>query len=454
MTTRAPDYVPPQNLDAEESVLGAMLLGSAGAIEAISENVTAEDFYRRSHGIIFFAITDLYNRGEAIDAITVADALARRKTKSGENALEAVGGKFRIHELASLAPATSNAGHYAEIVHEHAVLRNLLTAGNEITSLAIERPGELDDLLARAETALTKATQNTGRADSADLSSTIDELIAEITEAKESGKPRMGFLTGFLDIDEILTGLHRGRLYLLAARPAMGKSLLALNIAENLADQSIPAAFFTLEMSREELAIRSLSREAEIDSQRLLTGRIDDEQLARVHKARGKVASRPLYAQDNPVTSNTLRAEARKLQRTHGIEVVFVDYLQLMLSGRDEESRQQEISVISRSLKLLAREMNVPIVALSQLNRNVEFRTDKRPRLSDLRDSGSIEQDADAVIFIYRDEYYNPDSDALGVAEIIVSKQRQGPTGTVKLAYVAGKSTFRNLSTLPRGATP
>lgn len=434
--------IPPQHLEAEESVLGAMML-APGAIDAAAEIVTPSDFYRESHGIIYAAACELHAHNEPVDAITLTDALAKK------GKLDDIGGRVRLYELASLVPTAGNVAHYAGIVKRTAVLRRLARAGQEIARLGFEAPGEVDDLIGAAETELSRVVNATIKTQFESLSDSLDDLIAQIEEAYTTGQPKMGLRTGYHDLDRMLSGLHGGQLVLVAARPGMGKSALGLNIAENVADNGGIAAFWSLEMSKTELQLRSISRAAKVDSQKLRQGRMSEDEWARVQKAVPTVKARTnlKVEDDTNTTVAQLRAQAKRLQRTEGLAALFVDYIGLMTAARTEENRNQELSVISRGLKLLARELNIPVVAMSQLNRQVEGRADKRPMLSDLRDSGSLEQDADVVLFLYRDDYYNPDADPAtqGIAEVIVAKNRMGPQETVKLAYVKQTTSFSNL---------
>ena len=443
MTTAAQAPVPPQNLEAEESILGAMLL-SKGAIESVLDvGLTWPDFYRASHGKIFQAACGLYDEGEAVDAITLTDRLER------EGALEKVGGRGRIHELAAMVPAASNAKHYAKIVREQAGLRRLIRAGQEIQRLGNDRPGTLDELLAAAEAELTKATTPTSIGTFASITDGLEEVLDEIRVAYKTGVPKMGLVTGYTDLDAVTTGFHPGQLILFAARPSMGKSALMQNICENVADAGVPTAILSLEMSKGEIQIRSLSRASRIDSRLLRTGKLSQDQIPNFQNGIAKVKGRAdsLFIDDNPnITAQKLRAEGRRLHRQHGIGLLAIDYLQLMLSESRDDNRQNEISNISRSLKLLARELEIPVIALSQLNRNLESRPDKRPMLSDLRDSGALEQDADVVLFVYRDEYYNPDSSDKGIAEIIVGKNRNGSSDTVRLGFVKRHTEFKSIA--------
>ncbi len=400
----AAPIAPPQNLEAEESVLGAMLL-SPGAIGAVSEVLDASDFYRESHAKIYRAGLALYAKGEPVDAITLVDELEER----GE--LEAVGGRVRMHELAALVPATANAAHYARIVREMATLRGLIAAGQQIAQLK--------------------------------------ESFERITALYEAGADVTGVPSGFRDLDRLTSGFQPGNLIIIAARPSMGKSALGLCAAANLAlRHEIPVALFTLEMSKSEVTQRLLCSEAKVESQRLRTGKLAQDDWPRLVAAGDKLMKAPIYVDDTgSITMMEIRSKARRLKtREPSLGLIIVDYLQLMTSGTSAENRVQEVSQISRNLKVLARDLDVPILAMSQLSRAVEQRHDKRPILSDLRESGSIEQDADLVMFVYRDEYYNEESDQQGLAEIILSKHRNGPTGVEKLSFLKRYAKFADLA--------
>jgi replicative DNA helicase len=434
--------VPPQNLDAEESVLGAMML-SPGAIGAVSEILDARDFYRESHAKIYRAALALYAKGEPVDAITLVDELEER----GE--LEGSGGRTRIHELAALVPATANAGHYARIVREMATLRGLIRVGSEIAQLGWERPGETDDLVDRAEQVLFELSQQRVSGEFSHIEDLLKESFERITALYEAGAELTGTPSGFRDLDRITSGFQPGNLIIVAARPSMGKSALALCMAANVAVRyEIPVALFTLEMSKTEVTQRLMCSEAKVESQRLRTGKLAPDDWPRLTAACDKLAKAPVYVDDTgSITMMELRSKARRLKsREPGLGLVIVDYLQLMTSGTNPENRVQEVSQISRQLKVLARDLDVPILALSQLSRAVEQRHDKRPILSDLRESGSIEQDSDVVMFIYRDEYYNEESDQQGLAEVHVAKHRNGPTGSEKLSFLKRYAKFADLA--------
>jgi replicative DNA helicase len=434
--------VPPQNLDAEESVLGAMML-SPGAIGAVSELLDAGDFYRESHAKIYRAALALYAKGEPVDAITLVDELEER----GE--LEGSGGRTRIHELASLVPATANAAHYARIVREMATLRGLIRVGSEIAQLGWERPGETDDLVDRAEQVLFELSQQRVSGEFSHIEDLLKESFERITALYESGVELTGTPSGFRDLDRITSGFQPGNLIIVAARPSMGKSALALCMAANVAVRSeIPVALFTLEMSKAEVTQRLMCSEAKVESQRLRTGKLAADDWPRLTAACDKLAKAPVYVDDTgSITMMELRSKSRRLKsREPHLGLIIVDYLQLMTSGTNPENRVQEVSQISRQLKVLARDLDVPILALSQLSRAVEQRQDKRPILSDLRDSGSIEQDSDVVMFIYRDDYYNEESDQQGLAEVHVAKHRNGPTGSEKLSFLKRYAKFADLA--------
>jgi replicative DNA helicase len=435
--------VPPQNLEAEESVLGAMLL-SPGAIGAVSEVLDASDFYRESHAKVYRAALALYAKGEPVDAITLVDELEER----GE--LEEVGGRVRSHELAALVPATSNAAHYARIVREMATLRGLIRVGSEIQRLGFERPGETAALVDRAEQSVFELSQARVTTEFTHIESLLKESFERITQLYEAGVDITGVPSGFRDLDRLTSGFQPGNLIIIAARPSMGKSALGLCMAANLAVRAeIPCALFTLEMSKQEVTQRLMCSEAKVDSQRLRTGKLAPEDWSRLTAACDKLAKAPIYVDDTgSISMMEIRSKARRLKtKEPRLGLVIVDYLQLMTSGGTVENRVQEVSQISRSLKVLARDLDVPILAMSQLSRAVEQRHDKRPILSDLRESGSIEQDADVVMFVYRDEYYNPEeTDQQGLAEIILAKHRNGPTGSEKLSFLKRYAKFADLA--------
>lgn len=435
--------VPPQNLEAEESVLGAMLL-SPTAVGAVTEILDASDFYRDSHATIYRAALALWTKGEPVDAITLADELDTR----GE--LEGVGGPSRIAELAALVPATSNVEHYARIVKEMATLRGLVRVGSEIARLGMDRPGETSDLVDRAEQLVFDLAQERVTGDFAHIDSLLRDSFERIMHLYEAGAELTGIPSGFRDLDRLTSGFQPGNLIILAARPSMGKSALALCAAANLGVRSdTPVALFTLEMSKAEVTQRLMCSEAKVESNRLRSGKLAQDDWPRLTAACDKLMKAPIYVDDTgSITMMELRSKARRLKsREPRLGLIIVDYLQLMTSGSTVENRVQEVSQISRSLKVLARDLDVPILALSQLSRAVEQRHDKRPILSDLRESGSIEQDADLVFFVYRDEYYNgEESEQQGIAEVILAKHRNGPTDSLKLSFLKRYAKFADLA--------
>jgi replicative DNA helicase len=440
-TTTSSAPVPPQNLEAEESVLGAMML-SPGAIGAVSEILAASDFYRESHSKIYRAAVALEQRSEPVDAITLADELHER----GE--LDDVGGRVRIHELAALVPASANVSHYAKIVHEMATLRGLVRVGGEISRLGWERPGETPDLVDQAEQLVFDLSQQRVTSDFSDIESLLKESFERITQLYESGVEVTGTPSDFRELDHITSGFQPGNLVILAGRPSMGKSALALCMAANLGvRKNVPIGLFTLEMSKAEVTQRLMCSEGKVESQRLRTGKLAPDDWPRLTAACDKLSKAPIYVDDSgTINLMEIRSKSRRLKSRHpDLGMIVIDYLQLMTSGGSVENRVQEVSQISRSLKMLARDLDVPILALSQLSRAVEQRTDKRPLLSDLRESGSIEQDADVVMFVYRDEYYNEESDQKGIAEVIVAKHRNGPTDSAKLAFLKRYAKFTDL---------
>jgi replicative DNA helicase len=434
--------VPPQNLDAEEAVLGAMML-SPGAIGAVSEVLGADDFYRDSHGKIYLAALSLYGKGEPVDAITVVDELEER------GHLEQVGGSSRVHDLAALVPATTYAGQYARIVRETAVLRGLIRAGGEIARLGWERQDEAVNLLDRAEQIIFELAQARVATEFSHIQELLKESFERITQLYEAGAEVTGVPSGFRDLDRLTSGFQPGNLIIVAARPSMGKSALGLCIAANIAVRyEHPVALFTLEMSKSEVTQRLMCSEAKVESQRLRTGKLAPDDWPRLTAACDKLARAPIFVDDSAsVTMMGIRSKSRRLKSQHpDLGLIVVDYLQLMTSDTSYENRVQEVSRISRDLKILARDLDVPIMALSQLSRAVEQRHDKRPILSDLRESGSIEQDADLVAFIYRDEYYNEESEQQGLAEVILAKHRNGPTDALKLSFLKRYAKFADLA--------
>jgi replicative DNA helicase len=436
---QADDRVPPQDLGAEQSVLGSMLLNK-DAIADCLEAVKAHDFYRPAHELIFDAVLDLFGRGEPADAITVADELSKR----GD--LSRVGGQAYLHQLIQSVPTAANAGYYAEIVHERAVLRRLVEAGTRIVQLGYAQgEGDVDDIVNRAQAEVYGVAEARGGEDYAVLSEILDETLTEIEAASGRTDEMIGVPTGFLELDELTHGLHPGQMVVVAARPAVGKSTLGIDIARAAAIRhKLATAVFSLEMSRTEITMRILSAEATIQLQDLRRGLKNQDQWNKLARIMGKISDSPLFIDDSPNMSlMEIRAKCRRLKQQHNLKLVIIDYLQLMTSGKKVESRQQEVAEFSRALKLLAKELEVPVIAISQLNRGPEQRTDKRPQMSDLRESGSIEQDADVVILLHRDRS-DPERD--GEADVIVAKHRNGPTADIVLAFQGHYSRFNNMA--------
>jgi replicative DNA helicase len=431
----------PHNLEAEESLLGAMLL-SREAIAVATEVCSVDDFYKPSHGHVFDAVVSLYAQGEPADPVTVADELRRA------GLLEAVGGPPALIALQANTPAISNAGRYARIVQEHALLRRLIGVASEIAEIGYEVPEDVAAAIDRAEAMVFDVAQRRA----VDTLSPIRDLLARTLDELEAlygrGDAITGVPTGYHDLDERLAGLQPSNLVIVGARPGMGKTSFALGLAAFAAsERRIPVLLFSLEMSHLEITQRLLCAEARVDSSRLRTGRLLESDWPKVSHAIGRLGEAPIFIDDNPnVTVMDIRAKARRLRSREGLGLVVVDYLQLMSGRNNAENRQVEVSEISRGLKILARELELPVVALSQLSRNLETRADKRPVLADLRESGSLEQDADVVLFIYREELYNPESPDRGTAEIIISKHRNGPTGSTQLAFLDHYTRFANIA--------
>ena len=440
------DRVPPHNLDAEVSVLGAMLL-SKDAIAEVSELVGPEDFYRGAHRTMFEATRDLYDRGEPVDAVTLADEL------EGRGVLESVGGHVAISDLISQVPTAANAAYYARIVADHALRRRLIDAGTQITRMGYATGDAADDAIDSAEALIYQVAQRGYGSEFASMKELLTRSFELIEKLHENDSAITGLATGFIDFDELTAGLQPSNLVIIAARPAMGKSTLVTNIATHVAvEQRQPVVMFSLEMSKMELVQRILAGEARVDSDRLRTGRLQESDWPKLSQAMGRLAEAPLFIDDTPgINMMEIRSKCRRLKQKHGLDLIIVDYLQLMQSHRRVENRVQEVSELSRGLKILAKELDVPVIALSQLSRRPEDRTDKRPQLADLRESGSIEQDADVVSFIYRDDVYDPDSAAKGEAELIVAKHRNGPLRTIRLSFIGHHSRFASMA---RGAMP
>lgn len=419
------DRVPPQNLEAEQSVLGAMMLDREAAYKAI-EILKPEDFYRDAHKIIFNAMLDLIDQGEPVDTITVCDRLRVRKE------LDRVGGVSYVTALANSVPTAANAEYYARIVQERGALRRLIAAATEITRDVYEGEDNVSVILDRAQQRIFEIAQGRSTNSVATLQDVLVQAFEQLEQLSARKGDVIGIPTGFKKFDEMTTGLHPSELIIVAARPSMGKTTFALNIGLHAAKQGIPVAFFSLEMARQQLALRLLSCESAVNMQRLRTGYIGEDDWLRLTRAASRLTDAPFYIDDTPNMSlMEVRARARRLKSEFDIGLIIIDYLQLMHTRGRFESRQQEISEISRSLKALARELQVPVLALSQLSRAVEQRQDRKPQLSDLRESGAIEQDADLVVFLWD----NPELKETLLTEIIIAKQRNGPTGSLQLVF-------------------
>lgn len=435
--------VPPQNIEAEQSILSAILIDNNTLLDVI-EILAAQDFYKTAHQKIFAAIVDLFDKGEPIDLVTLANNL----DESGQ--LEDVGGATYLARLVDAVPLAVNAQHYAKIVHDKAALRKLIANANAIAKRCFRDEGDVDDVIDFAETSIFEISEKKSQQAFYPLSKLILHNIETLEEKQGNRSLVTGVPMGFTLLDNMTSGLQNSDLIILAARPSMGKTALALNIARNAAvEANVPVAVFSLEMSKEQLSLRMLCSEARLDSSRLRGGFFSMEDWHRLTDSAGVLSESPIYIDDTPnLTAMEIRAKARRLKMDKNIGLVIIDYLQLMQGRSSAERRDLEISEISRSLKALAKELNLPVLALSQLNRMLEQRNDKRPRLSDLRESGALEQDADVVAFIYRDEIYNTDENnpKKGTANIILAKQRNGPVGDVTLAFLNSYTRFENLA--------
>ena len=446
MSTDAParERTLPSNLEAERTVLGAILVDNA-AFNSAAEILSREDFYRDAHRRIFEAMAVLAERSQPIDLVTLKDELGRR------SALEAVGGATFLAGLVDGVPRITSVEHWSRLIKEKAVLRNLIHAGNRIVQSCFEGEDEPAALLDQAEKAIFDIAERRIRQGFVDMGEIVKESFRTIDQLSQSKDVVTGLATGFVDIDEMTSGLQKGELVIIAARPAMGKTSFCLNVAQHAAQRGgETVGLFSLEMSRAQLALRLLCADARIDAHRLRTGKLTEKDWARLAKAYTDLSQARIFIDDSAtITPLEMRAKCRRLKAEHGLGLVIVDYLQLVTSGGRNENRQQELSAISRSMKGLAKELDVPVVALSQLSRAPEARTDRRPVLSDLRDSGAIEQDADIVMFIFREEEYKATDENRGIAEIIIGKQRNGPTGNRRLAFIKEFTRFENLEWHP-----
>ena len=426
----------PHSVEAEQSVIGAMLMDQEAIIKA-SEIISGDDFYQHQYGIVFDAIVELYNDGKPVDLITLQNLLREKDVPPEISSLEFV------KDLLTSALTSTNADAYAQIVHEKAVLRKLIKVNEQIANDCYSEKEKLEDILESAEKRIFDIVQKRNSGDFVPIKDVVLRALDRIEAASRNKGSVTGIPTGFIDLDYKTTGMQPSDLVLIAARPSMGKTAFVLNIAQYMAfKKNYTAANFSLEMSKEQLVNRLFALESQVDSQQLRTGNLSDDDWAKLIEGAGIVGRSNLIIDDTPGISD---AKCRKYKAEKGLDVIMIDYLQLMTGSKRADSRQQEISDISRSLKEIARELQVPVLALSQLSRAVEQRPDHRPMLSDLRESGAIEQDADVVMFLYRDDYYNKDSEKKNIAEVIIAKQRNGPIGTVELAWLPNLTKFANL---------
>jgi replicative DNA helicase len=432
--------IPPYNIEAEQSVLGAMLIDKDAIISAV-EILKKNDFYRENHREIFDAILDMFDKGQPIDIITVSEKL------NGSGVLDSIGGLEYLANIVNQVPTTANTKYYAKIVEEKAILRNLIRASSDIMNLGYEASEEVGYILDVAEKSIFDILQKRNLKGITPVKEVLLETFNKLEELYNNKGNITGVPTGFLDLDNKTAGLQNSDLILIAARPAMGKTAFALNIGSFAAlKTNTPVAIFSLEMSSDQLVNRIMCSEAMVDSQKMRTGKLEDDDWKKVAKAVGPLSDAPLYIDDSPgITIMDIRAKCRRLKLEKGLGMIIIDYLQLIEGKGKGDSRQQEISEISRSLKILAKEVGVPVITLSQLSRAPEQRQDHRPILSDLRDSGAIEQDADLVMFLYRDDYYNPESEKKNIAEVLIAKNRHGATGTVELVWMGQFTKFANL---------
>lgn len=430
----------PHSVEAEQSVIGSMIM-DRDAILAASEIILSEDFYQHQYGVIFDAMLELYNEGKPVDLITLQDRLKEKDVPPEISSLEFA------KDLLDAVPTSANVRHYAQIVQEKSMLRKMIKTMEEIANTCYLGKERTEDIMESTEKKVFELLQRRSGGDYVPIKDVVLNALDKIEKASKNKGTVTGIPTGFVDLDYKTSGFQPSDLILIAARPSMGKTAFVLNIAQNMAfKEGKTVAIFSLEMSKEQLVNRLFSLESRVDSQALRTGNLTDEDWAKLIEGAAVVGKSNLIIDDTPgISISELRSKCRKFKLEHNLGIIIIDYLQLMTGGKHSESRQQEISEISRSLKAVARELNVPVVALSQLSRAVEQRPDHRPMLSDLRESGAIEQDADVVMFIYRDDYYNKDTDKKNIAEIIIAKQRNGPIGTVELVWLPNYTKFANM---------
>jgi replicative DNA helicase len=432
--------LPPQNIEAEQSILGGILIENE-ALNTVVEFLEEGDFYREAHQKIFNSMLALSERSEPLDLITITNELKKKKE------LEEIGGASYLASLVESVPTAANIAYYAKIVKEKSILRKLISTATEIVTQSYQEGKDLEDFLDDAEQAIFRISEHRVKPAFYPIKEIVKESFKVIERLYEKKELITGVPSGFKDLDRKTTGFQNADLIIVAGRPSMGKTALCLNIAQHASiNAKIPTAVFSLEMSKEQLAIRMLCSEARVDSGRLRSGFLNESDWPKLTMAAGALSDAPIFIDDTPAISVLeLRAKARRLKADRGLGLVIIDYLQLMRGRSGLERREQEISEISRSLKALAKELDIPVLAISQLSRKAEDRPGRRPQLSDLRESGAIEQDADVIIFIYRDEVYNPDSDHKGTAEVVIGKQRNGPTGKVELSFISEVTTFKDL---------
>ncbi len=435
--------IPPNDIEAEQAVLGSMLTDKDSVLSAV-EKLKTESFYREDNKLIFEAMVNLYNKSEPIDLVTVKDEL------TSMNSFEKVGGYEYLAVLPDKVPTTANAQKYIDIVEEKAILRSLIKTANEIIDLGYNQTEDVENIMAGAEKKIFDLIQNKNQKSYTPIKDVLIESFTKLEELYNQKSKITGVPTGFSDLDDKTAGLHGSDLILIAARPAMGKTAFALNIAAHAAiRENVPVAVFNLEMSKDQLVNRILCMEAMVDSNKIMTGKLEEDDWSKLASVIGPISDSGIYIDDTPgISIMEIRTKCRKLKMEKNIGLIVIDYIQLIQGSGSRKigSREQEIAEISRSLKILAKELNVPVIALSQLSRAVEQRPDHRPMLSDLRESGSIEQDADIVMFLYRDDYYNPDSEEKDISEVIIAKHRAGSTGTVKLLWMGNYTKFVNLA--------
>jgi replicative DNA helicase len=434
------DRMPPQNLEAEQAILGAVLLDKS-ALYAVTERLVPEDFYRASHQKIFSAMLELAERHEPIDLITITAELQDRKE------LDEIGGVSYLSDLANAVPTSANADYYAQIVEEKAVLRRLIRVATQIASSGYTAAEDVDELIGDAEKKILELSSRKTKGDFIPIKDVLMETFEKIEYLYNSRGGTSGIPSGYSDLDRMTSGFQRSDLIILAARPSVGKTAFALNVAQNVAIRAKETvAIFSLEMSAAQLVQRMICAEANIDAHKLRTGMLEEADWEKLTMGISALSQAPIYIDDTPgITVTDIRSKCRRLQAEKGLGMILIDYMQLIQGRGRGDNRQQEISEISRTLKMIARELNVPVISLSQLSRAVEQRQDKRPMMSDLRESGSIEQDADIVAFLYRDDYYNPETEKKNIIEILIAKQRNGPTGKVELVFLKNYNKFVNL---------